>query len=67
MVVKSKFNIGDYVWYVSNNAVQKGDVTGIGILLDGDKKPDIKYTIHFDKDVDECKVFKTKEELLNSL
>ena len=67
MEVQSKYKIGDYVWYINENRVLKSDVTGVGILLEEDKAPSITYTLHYDRDLDESKVFPTKEELLKSL
>lgn len=67
MKVKSKFKIGDYVWLVSENKVIKQDITGVGISINLGDKPEIKYTLHYDNEVTEDKVFSTKEELLESL
>jgi hypothetical protein len=34
VLVKTKFNIGDKVWYISNNRVQTMDVTGVRINVE---------------------------------
>ena len=67
MVVESKFNIGDDVWFIRGNQATCCDVTGVGIFVEGNKEPKITYTVHYDHDYDESQVFATKEELLKSL
>ena len=67
MEIESKFSIKDYVWYMCDNKPLGRDVTGVGILLEKGKEPSIDYILHFDDDIDESKVYATKEELLKSL
>ena len=67
MEVKTKFNVGDMVWYIYNNKVSHLDVTAVSISVYSDSDPIIKYTLHYDYELDESKLFTTKEELLKSL
>ena len=62
----ARFNIGDKVWMISNNRALQIDVTGVGISVDKNGSHTL-YTLHFDKDVEESKLYGTKEELLKSL
>ena len=65
--VKTKYDIGDKVWYISNNGVHGGRITGFNIKIESDKT-EIRYTIHYDwGTVEEGLAFPTKEELLKSL
>lgn len=66
MKVSSKFNIGDKVYFITDNKVQRSDITGVSIsVLGGETK--VEYTLHFDSTIDENLVFATKEELIKSL
>lgn len=66
MTVKSKFEIGDNVWFVSNNKVHQLEITGVEmyVALEGTK---VKYNLYDNTELEESKVFATKEELLESL
>ena len=66
MTVKSKFEIGDNVWFVSNNKVHQLKITGVEmyVALEGTK---VKYNLYDNTELEESKVFATKEELLESL
>lgn len=66
MEVSSKFNIGDKVYFIADNKVQKSDITGVSISANGCETK-IEYTLHFDSTIDEDLVFSTKEELIKSL
>ncbi len=67
MEVKTKFNIGDIVFLISNNKVSSQKVTGLAIDVE-DGKVEVSYSLTFSESkVDESKLFKTKEELINSL
>lgn len=66
MEVETKFNIGDNVYFITDNKVQKMDITGISISVNGNE-PKIEYTLHFDTNINENLVFASKEELLKSL
>jgi hypothetical protein len=67
MEVKTKFDIDDIVFLISNNKVSSQKVTGFAIDVE-DGKVEISYSLNFsDSKIDESKLFKTKEELINSL
>ena len=66
MEVSSKFNIGDKVYFIADNKVQKSDITGVSISVNGGETK-VEYTLHFDSTIDESLVFATKEELIKSL
>lgn len=67
MEVKTKFDIGDIVFLISNNKVSSQKVTGLAIDVE-DGKVEVSYSLTFSESkVDESKLFKTKEELINSL
>ncbi len=66
MEVETKFNIGDNVYFITDNKVQKMDITGISISVNGNES-NIEYTLHFDTNINENLVFASKEELLKSL
>jgi len=67
MVVTTKYNIGDTVWFISNDKVSTLDITGFNITVDSGKTV-IKYNLHYDvEELEEELLFPTKEELLKSL
>lgn len=67
MEVKTKFDIGDIVFLISNNKVSSQKVTGLAIDVE-DGKVEVSYSLTFSESkIDESKLFKTKEELINSL
>lgn len=66
MEVNSKYNINDTVWVVNKNKVIQQKVKGIEITAYKDKT-EIEYTFIGDSKLPEDRVFKTKEELINSL
>ena len=66
--VKTKYIIGDKVWYISNNKVQYLEITGVHVLVEqaGDIK--VEYILHYESSwVEEEKLFCSKNELLESL
>ena len=68
MVVKTKYNIGDMVYFISDNRVMNLKVTGVGIsVVDAGNEPEIFYHLHYDSERPENKLFRTKKELLESL
>lgn len=68
MEVETKFDIGDKVWLIYNNIVTALKVCGYRITIDESFNPEIVYTLHYNcLEVAESQLFKTKEELLNSL
>ena len=66
MKVKTKYNINDTVWFVSDNKIQCGRISGIGISVG--QTVAIMYSMYsgYDRILEE-KLFETKEELLNTL
>ena len=67
MVVKTKYDIGDQVWYMSDNKINESDVTGLNICIDKTGKLNIEYTLHFNDKIAEPFLFGTKDELIESL
>lgn len=72
MEIKTKYNIGDEVWAIVDNEIQKSKVFGFRILiLAKTTEPhyiDIVYSLQKGFDwVSEDKIFSTKQELINSL
>lgn len=67
MVVKTKYDIGDQVWYMSDNKINESDVTGLNICIDKTGHLNIEYTLHFNEKVAEPFLFRTKDELIESL
>ena len=66
MEVNTKFNVGDQVWLVESNKVVMGIVHKLVINWEGDTV-DIKYSTNGSNDIPEHLLFKTKNELLESL
>ena len=68
ILVKTKYNIGDKVWFISDNKVKSLDVTGVSICVESAEGAKVQYILHFNTSwIDEGKLFKTKQELLESL
>jgi len=68
LLVKTKYKIGDKVWYISDNKVMSLDITGVSASVESTGEKKVEYIIHFDSSwVDEGKLFKSKKELLESL
>lgn len=68
VLAKTKYNIGDKVWFISNNRVLSLDVTGVHILVEqtGDRK--VEYTLHYESSwIEEERLFQSKKELLEAL
>ena len=66
MEVNSKYNINDIVWVVNRNKVIQQKIQGIEITADKDKE-EIEYTFIGGSKLPEYRVFKTKEELIDTL
>ena len=66
MEVYSKYNINDTVWVVNRNKVIQQKIQGIEITAYKDKI-EIEYTFIGDSKLPEDRVFKTKQELIDSL
>lgn len=66
MEVNTKFNVGDKVWLVESNKVVMGLINTLVINWEGDTV-DIKYFTNGSNDIPERLLFKTKNEVLESL
>ena len=66
VLVKTKYSIGDKVWYISNNRVQSLDVTGVRVCVES-KGCEVEFILHFDWHMPEDKLFRSKADLLESL
>ena len=69
MEIKTKYNIGDEVWWLDNNKVHQDYVKGIFFSMYGSTTD---YTLYYKlnqqlRDFDEEILFPSKEELLKSL
>ena len=82
MIIETKYNIGDEVWFMEDNHAQNGKVTGLrfscgkgeffGKALSHEEKVQVNYFlrgefIHSGCILEEEFLFPTKEELLKSL
>ena len=67
MEVQTKFNINDTVWVVADNKVTQRRITGVEISVEDSALPKITYTTIGDIEYPEQDVFKTKQELIDSL
>ena len=67
MEVQTKFNINDTVWFVVDNKVTQRRITGIEISVEDPALPKITYTTIGGIKYPEQDVFKTKQELIDSL
>ncbi len=68
ILVKTKYNIGDKVWLISNNQVQSLDITGVRVCIDATEGEKVEYILHFNSSwMDQGKLFQSKKELLASL
>ena len=66
MEVNSKYNINDVVWIVNKNKVIQQKIQGIEITASTNMR-EIEYTFIGGGKLPEYRVFKTKEELIDSL
>lgn len=68
MEIKTKFNVGDKVFYMRDNRVQSEEVRGIQVLIHRSEVNIIVYVSSGDKrGYTEDVLFESKEELLKSL
>lgn len=68
MEIKTKFNVGDKVFYMRDNRVQSGEVRGMQVLIHRSEVNIIVYVSSGDpKGYAEDFLFASKEELLKSL
>ena len=66
MEVNSKYNINDTVWVVSRNKVIQQKIQGIEITASTNMR-EIEYTFIGGGKLPEDRVFKTKQELIDTL
>lgn len=64
MNIKTRYNIGESVWFLEGYKVQSAIISGVNIQQLGDSKPCIAYKFHLYQPKMEHQVFKTKEELI---
>ena len=68
MEAKTRFDIGDMVWSLRGNRAVRLDVTRVIVSIEGDGLCEVRYSLHYgDEEIPESKLFKTREELLNTL
>ena len=65
--VQTKYYIGDRVWLISNNKAIEKIITQFDVVV-SDNGIKITYELNYESiDIDESKLFTSKEELLKSL
>lgn len=83
MTIETKYNIGDEVWIINEHKCCKGRIKSLNIDLYNENitffsnircsemttiiKYSVKTEFDYVLDLEECTIFSTKEELLNSL
>ena len=64
-LVKTRYSIGDKVWYISSNRVLSLDITGVRVCVEPDEECKVEYILHFESSwVNEDRLFNSKKELL---
>ena len=68
MEAKTKYDIKDNVWLINENKAVRMFVTGLVVTFTESDNRDVKYNLNYSLcEIPENKLFKTKEELLESL
>lgn len=67
MKIKTKFKTGQMIFFMHGNKVSEGEVRLVSVFVKLNTKTSIRYEITGFGDLYEDDVFKTKEELLQSL
>ena len=68
VLVKTRYSIGDTVWYISNNRVLSLDITGVRVCVEPEEECKVEYILHFNSSwIKEDRLFKSKKDLLESL
>lgn len=69
MIIETKYNDGDKVWFLCDNEVTEEAISGIFIQVANGQPPNILYDLNHGhiEDIPERKLFSSKKELLNSL
>lgn len=67
MEIKTKYDIGESVWFLEGYKVQSAVISGVNVQKLGSSKPCIAYKFALFQPKMEHQVFKTKEELIKYL
>ena len=73
MKIETKFNVGDKVWFMDRNRCFSSQVKGERVYsVDGEymrnsKRTEIDYELEGYGTHEECNLYRTKQELLDSL
>ena len=68
MEAKTKYDIKDNVWLVTENKAVRMFITGLVVTFTDNDNYEVKYNLNYSLcDIPENRLFKTKEELLESL
>ncbi len=68
METNTKYDIGDMVWLITRNKAVKLQITRLIISAEEPDNWEVKYALQYgDTEYPENQLFKTKEELLESL
>ena len=68
MQINNKFNIGDTVYYLGNRSIVEAKIFRIVTMIDCKKDIHIFYSTGYgSEDIGENSLFKSKEDLKNSL
>lgn len=68
MEIEVKYKIGDCVWYMKDNHISSGTISGIFTIIKKDGCNDIKCTLNTsDIKIDESELYNSKDELKNKL
>lgn len=67
MKIKTKYDLGDTVWYMTDNIVQSDVISFIRVEVDESNEPQVIYQTYSKVLPIESYLFSTKKELLDSL
>lgn len=70
MIVTTKFNVNETVWFMHRNKVTSGKIIGINLhanSISSHTNYNIDALVSIDKRIFEDQLFRSKEELLKSL
>ena len=67
MTIKTKYNIGDKVWYKRHGKIFQDTISEIKVNIDCFGEAHIHYTLWTDELKEENDLFPTKEELIKNL
>ena len=67
MIIKTKYNVGDWVWFMKNDIITQYDIESITVFTSKGRH-DILYQITIDRDKrPENKIFPSSEKLIEDL